>query len=62
MSKIGKKTILLPKDSSIDINGSQLTVKGPKGTKVLKIGGDVNLTEYKLVNEGPFSFFCKKPA
>ena len=35
MSKIGKKTIILPKDSSIDINGNQLTVKGPKGTKIL---------------------------
>ena len=33
MSKIGKKNIVVPKDSSIKIEGSNLTVSGPKGTK-----------------------------
>ena len=37
MSKIGKKNIELPKDSSIQIDGNMLTVKGPKGSKQLTI-------------------------
>ena len=37
MSKIGKKNILIPKDSSIKIEGADLTISGPKGTKKLTI-------------------------
>ena len=37
MSKIGKKNILIPKDSSIKIEGANLTVTGPKGTKNITI-------------------------
>ena len=37
MSKIGKKNILIPKESSIKIDGSSLTISGPKGTKNLTI-------------------------
>ena len=37
MSKIGKKNILIPKESSIKIEGSNLTITGPKGTKQLTI-------------------------
>jgi len=37
MSKIGKKNITLPKDSSIKIDGQKLTVTGPLGTKELSI-------------------------
>ena len=37
MSKIGKKNILIPKDSSIKIDGACLTISGPKGTKKLTI-------------------------
>ena len=37
MSKIGKKNILIPKESSIKIEGSNLTISGPKGTKKLTI-------------------------
>ena len=33
MSKIGKKNILIPKESSIKIEGANLTISGPKGTK-----------------------------
>ena len=33
MSKIGKKNILIPKDASIKIEGANLTISGPKGTK-----------------------------
>ena len=41
MSKIGKKNIVVPKDSSIKIEGSNLTVSGPKGTKKLSINDKI---------------------
>tara|TARA_B100000941_G_scaffold282862_1_gene251786 strand:- start:532 stop:1074 length:543 start_codon:yes stop_codon:yes gene_type:complete len=41
MSKIGKKNIVIPKDSSIKIEGSNLTVSGPKGTKKLSINDKI---------------------
>ena len=37
MSKIGKKNIIIPKESSIKIEGPNLTIKGPKGSKTLSI-------------------------
>ena len=41
MSKIGKKNIIIPKDSSIKIEGSDLTITGPKGTKKLSINDKI---------------------
>ena len=41
MSKIGKKNILIPKDSSIKVEGSNLTITGPKGTKLLTINDKI---------------------
>ena len=41
MSKIGKKHILIPKDSSIKIEGANLTITGPKGTKNLTINDKI---------------------
>ena len=41
MSKIGKKNILIPKDSSIKIDGASLTITGPKGTKKLTINDKI---------------------
>ena len=35
MSKNWKKNILLPKDTSIKIEGDKITVTGPKGNKTL---------------------------
>ena len=51
MSKIGKKNIIIPKESSIKIEGSNLTISGPKGTKKLTINDKIFLS--KLV-EGKF--------
>ena len=48
MSKIGKKNISIPKESSIKIEGSSLTITGPKGTKKLTINDKIfssNLNE-----------------
>jgi large subunit ribosomal protein L6 len=41
MSKIGKKNIDIPKESSIKISGSSLTISGPKGTKTLTINDKI---------------------
>ena len=41
MSKIGKKNIVIPKESSIKIEGANLTVTGPKGTKKLSINDKI---------------------
>ena len=41
MSKIGKKNISIPKESSIKIEGSNLTITGPKGTKKLTINDKI---------------------
>ena len=41
MSKIGKKTIVLPKESSIKIDGANLIITGPKGSKTLTINDKI---------------------
>ena len=41
MSKIGKKNITLPKDSSIKIDGGKLIVSGPKGSKELSVNDKI---------------------
>ena len=51
MSKIGKKNIIIPKESSIKIEGANLTISGPKGTKKLTI--DDKIFSSKL-NESEF--------
>ena len=54
MSKIGKKNILIPKDSSIKIEGADLTISGPKGTKKLTINDKIfssklNESEFQIL-------------
>ena len=51
MSKIGKKNIILPKDSSIKIEGSNLTISGPKGTTKLTINDKIFSSK---INESEF--------
>ena len=41
MSKIGKKNIFIPKDSSVKIEGGNLIISGPKGTKKLSINDKI---------------------
>jgi|TARA_B100001093_G_C26367527_1_gene817320 large subunit ribosomal protein L6 len=41
MSKIGKKNITIPKDSSIKIEGANLTITGPKGSTKLTINDKI---------------------
>ena len=51
MSKLGKKNILLPKNSSIKVEGPSLTITGPKGTKKLTINDKIFSSK---VNENEF--------
>ncbi len=51
MSKIGKKNIIVPKDSSIKINGGQLTITGPKGTQSLTINDKIFSSKLNEKNE-----------
>ena len=52
MSKIGKKNITIPKESSIKIEGSNLLIKGPKGSKTLTINDKIFSS--KLLSENEF--------
>ena len=54
MSKIGKKNIIIPKDSSIKVEGANVTITGPKGTKKLTINDKIfssklNESEFQIL-------------
>ena len=51
MSKIGKKNIVIPKESSIKIEGGNLTITGPKGTKKLTINDKIFSSKVNEKNE-----------
>ena len=51
MSKIGKKNILLPKDSSIKIEKGLITVTGPKGSKKLSVNDKIFSSKLNEKNE-----------
>ena len=55
MSKIGKKNIIIPKESSIKIEGANLIITGPKGTKTLTINDKIFSSK---INE---SYFQRLP-
>tara|TARA_B100000941_G_C28463186_1_gene531957 strand:- start:801 stop:1346 length:546 start_codon:yes stop_codon:yes gene_type:complete len=51
MSKIGKKNIVLPKDTSIKIDGDKISVNGPKGNKDLFINNKIFSSKVNDKNE-----------
>ena len=51
MSKIGKKNINLPKDSSIKVESGCLTITGPKGSKKLSINDKIFSSKTNENNE-----------
>ena len=57
MSKIGKKNIIVPKESSIKIEGSNVTISGPKGTKKLTIDDKIFSSNF---NDGEFKLLHLK--
>ena len=51
MSKIGKKNITIPKESSVKIEGPNLIIKGPKGSKTLTINDKIFSSKLNENNE-----------
>jgi len=51
MSKLGKKTIVLPKDSTIKVDGGTLLVSGPKGSKNIPFNNKLFTTKINEKNE-----------
>tara|TARA_B100001029_G_C14913949_1_gene368121 strand:+ start:86 stop:625 length:540 start_codon:yes stop_codon:yes gene_type:complete len=51
MSKLGKKIILLPKDSTIKVDGNNLLVTGPKGSKNVPFNEKLFVTKINEKNE-----------
>ena len=51
MSKIGKKNITIPKESSIKIDGGSLTISGPKGSQSLTINDKIFSSKVNDKNE-----------
>jgi large subunit ribosomal protein L6 len=45
MSRIAKQPVAISKDVSVDIKGSDLTIKGPKGSLSLRINADVEVKQ-----------------
>ena len=41
MSKIGKKNIVIPKETSIKLESGNLVITGPKGTKTLSVNDKI---------------------
>ena len=52
MSKIGKKNITIPKESSVKIEGGNLIITGPKGSKTLSINDKIFSSK---LNENEFN-------
>ena len=51
MSKIGKKNIIIPKDSSVKSENGVITVSGPKGSKILNVNDKVFSAKINEKNE-----------
>ena len=51
MSKIGKKNIIIPQESSVKIEGSNLIITGPKGAKTLTINDKIFSSKLNQNNE-----------
>ena len=51
MSKLGKKSILLPKDSSVKIEGNSLLVSGPKGSQKIMFNEKIFASKINEKNE-----------
>ena len=60
MSKIGKKNILIPKESTVKIGGNTLIITGPKGSKELSINEKVFSSKVNENNEFEITPLNKK--
>ena len=51
MSKLGKKTIILPKDSTIKVDSGNLLISGPKGSKTVPFNEKMFTSKVNEKNE-----------
>ena len=51
MSKIGKKNIIVPKETTIKVEGEKISVSGPKGNKILFINDKMFSSKVNEKNE-----------
>jgi len=51
MSKLGKKIIVLPKDSKVAVQGNILTISGPKGSETLSFNDKIFSSKVNEKNE-----------
>ena len=51
MSKLGKKSIALPKDSTIKVDGGNLLISGPKGSKTVSFNEKMFTSKVNEKNE-----------
>ena len=50
MSKLGKKPISVPKNTTVKVENGKLTLKGPKGSKELNINDKIFSTSVSKEN------------
>ena len=60
MSKLGKKPIHLPKDTTIKVDGGKLILTGPKGSKELNINDKIFSTTVSKENNLILKLLKKK--
>jgi len=60
MSKIGKKNIVIPKDSSVIFENGMITVTGPKGSKTLTVNDKIFSSKINKKNEFNIMPLAKK--
>lgn len=55
MSRVGRKPVTIPSGVTVTLNGTELTVKGPKGTLTRKFHPDIkiNVSDNEVVVERP---------
>ena len=51
MSKLGKKPILIPKDTKVKHESGKLVVTGPKGTKELSLNDKIFTTSIGIMSD-----------
>ena len=60
MSKIGKKNIIIPKESSIKVENGNITINGPKGSKQLTVSDKIFSSTVNDKNEFQIRPLAKK--
>ena len=55
MSRIGKRTIEVPKGVTVTLDGQTVSVKGPKGERSWTVAEEIEISQGDLTGSVPFS-------